>query len=387
MGYYKKCSGLHGEEYNSEKELCMAYGVKYKTYLYRKNTLNLSLEECLYGNNVRYKCVGPDGKEYHSEKDMCERNGIKYNTYMNRKKKGTSQKESLVDRSFRVYGLNGDVYMSVKDMCDSYDISVELYYSRKKSGMPLEKCLYNGRLEYGRKVVIDGVLYRSINQALEKYEIKKDDYYKAKRDYPNESIEKIFKVCKINKIIKILKNFGNLSSDITCGGEQHDNDKDKDIVENNIKGNNSGICVVDPETGLEYKSIRELIRKSGRNISPDLVCRRLRKGYTLEDALKEESVKSVLYDGVRYSGIKELLSEYNQVPCVYYKLKKDGWCEDACIHLRLDNKGRGKYKFIEVLGSVNTGSRYYWCKCSKCGNEECLNPDEMVDHTKICKNI
>ena len=66
---------------------------------------------------------------------------------------------------------------------------------------------------------------------------------------------------------------------------------------------------------------------------------------------------------------------------IYAEFKK------GCVkHPQLWVKKKGNYKGFETLFQWNEeGRTIYKCKCTKCGFESLLTPQEMIKHEKECK--
>lgn len=128
-----------GNEYDSLKALCSAYGIKECTFIRRKN-LGWSLEEIL--DKKGRKFVDDFGKSWNSVLDMCSHYDIPYVTYRKYYNQGYTLKQ-IIDQDYIdwVTDHNGNKYKSVSDMCEAYNVNISTYNSRLKKGWSQERAL------------------------------------------------------------------------------------------------------------------------------------------------------------------------------------------------------------------------------------------------------
>lgn len=94
-----------GNEYWSLKEMAKAYGISYSTFRQRRKrgwTLKETLTKPMMPSlGMRKQVRDHLGNEYESQKEMLEAYGVKYITYHNRLKIGMSVEEALTSPDMR----------------------------------------------------------------------------------------------------------------------------------------------------------------------------------------------------------------------------------------------------------------------------------------------
>ena len=137
MGNEKIVYDHKGNKFNTEKEMCEYWGVKYSTYKSRKKK-DYTLQECLEGKDIDY-IYDHKGNNFISERKMCKYWNINYSVYRRRKQLGWSLQECLEGRL--IYDHKGNKFNSEKEMCDYWGINYNVYHIRKQKGWILEECL------------------------------------------------------------------------------------------------------------------------------------------------------------------------------------------------------------------------------------------------------
>ena len=101
----RKVRDHRGNEYGSLKEMAKAYGVSYSTFKQRRKrgwTLKETLTKPMMPSlGMRKQVRDHLGNEYESQKEMLEAYGVKYITYHNRLKIGMSVEEALTSPDMR----------------------------------------------------------------------------------------------------------------------------------------------------------------------------------------------------------------------------------------------------------------------------------------------
>ncbi len=131
-------------------------------------------------NNMVYDHLG---NKFNTQKDMCTAYGIDGSTFRSRIKSGLSLEEALTrgfikPSSKECYDHLGNRYNSILEMCDAYGIDGSTFRSRIKSGLSLEEALTKGFIQPGSKECYDhlGNKYNSILEMCAKYNITDSAY-------------------------------------------------------------------------------------------------------------------------------------------------------------------------------------------------------------------
>jgi hypothetical protein len=101
-----------------------------------------------------HKVINFKNKSFNSIKELCDYYELKYDTFMKRQNRGwtleecilgrkTKQKPKIMDKTKRKSGIEyeGKFYKSQKDLCDTYGISFNTFRSRYHRGLTLDECL------------------------------------------------------------------------------------------------------------------------------------------------------------------------------------------------------------------------------------------------------
>lgn len=134
-----------GNGYSSKAEMCKAYGIS--LYMFKKRQADgMSLQETLelpVTKEVRFTYKDHVGVEYESLKEMCLAWGVSVHTYQKRISKGYTLERALTepDDAVAVTDHKGNTYPTIQSMCAAYGISLSLYFSRIKRGKSIAETL------------------------------------------------------------------------------------------------------------------------------------------------------------------------------------------------------------------------------------------------------
>ena len=158
--------------------LCKQYGVPRHLFLLRLKK-GWTVEEALQGKRKREDATDHLGNLFASKSEMCRHYGIKVPTYDARLQRGLSKEEALTSGWYaRKASPNGYVsdhlgnrYETLKEMCDTYGITFNNFYARTKAGDSLKEALTKPK--GARNLVVDhkGNRYASISEMCSKYGI------------------------------------------------------------------------------------------------------------------------------------------------------------------------------------------------------------------------
>ena len=388
----KKIIGPDGKEYDGIKSLSEAYECNYNTVRYRlKQGMSLkdalSKEKILSGHPGK-KIVGPDGKEYRSVRSLAKAYGCNYATVQQRLKKGMSLEDSLNKEKIpwrhtgkKMIGPDGKEYKSITDLVEKYGCNYNTVFSRIKRGLALEDVLSKERLlEHSGKKIIgpDGKEYKSITALAKAYGCNYDIVRRRlKKGFSVEDAISKSKFANKREVEKFVgpdgKEFKSLRA-LTKAYEYN-----YDTVRRRLK---KGISLEDALSkerisrkptdkkfiapdGKEYGSIKALAKAYGCNY--DTVQRRLKKGFSVEDAISKSKLlnankKIVGPDGKEYDSIKSLSKAYEcNYNIVRYRLKQGMSLEDALSKEKIPSGCPGKkiigpdgkeYKSIKALAKA-----------------------------------
>lgn len=138
-----------GNIFESEKDMCNYWNIKYETYKSRINR-GWSIEEALTTpiKAKHYNETKTDhlGNIFESEKDMCEYWDINYETYRARIKSGLTKEKALITPITITSTENytdheGTMFKNIKDMCKCWNISRSTYIKRINKGYSKEEAL------------------------------------------------------------------------------------------------------------------------------------------------------------------------------------------------------------------------------------------------------
>lgn len=162
-----------GNGYLSKAEMCKAYGIS--LYLFKKRQAEgMSLQESLElpaTKETKFTYKDHMGVEYESLKEMCLAWGVSVHTYQKRISKGFTLEKALTesDDTVAVTDHKGNTYPTIQSMCAAYGISLSLYFSRIKRGKSiaevLETPIEDNSVEYAGKT------YPSLKELAEAFNI------------------------------------------------------------------------------------------------------------------------------------------------------------------------------------------------------------------------
>ncbi len=172
-----------GNEFKTQKEMCIYYGIAPSTYC-RRIQRGWTLEEALIGKQIH---VEFNGKYHKSIDELCFLHGISRNTYRYRIKKGWTLDEILDGKKKTdnaIIDHLGKTYPSKKAMCESHGIKYNIYKGRISHGWSVEQALtikdtsHNPRKIKAKVSDPYGNLYDSIVQMCKAYGVSYRTYQK-----------------------------------------------------------------------------------------------------------------------------------------------------------------------------------------------------------------
>lgn len=174
-----------GHEFHSQKEMAEYWGVKYVTFLHRKNNLHWSVERSLTAdlNTNTEQVYDHLGNKYPSMSEMARHYGIGISTLAARlsvykwplEKALTTPIGPTGPKIRQVKDYEGTAYPSLKAMAEAYHLTPGTLSSRIRKGWPLKKALTTPTVKQGThsKPTRDhkGNLYPSKKAMAEAYHI------------------------------------------------------------------------------------------------------------------------------------------------------------------------------------------------------------------------
>lgn len=139
-----------GNEYNSVKELCAAYGVYPETYR-RRLKHGATLDQALAPDSAPTDpCRDHERRVFRSPKAMREHYGISKTAFNSRRKKGWTLEKTLTTpcQNHVEKDHDGRIYKNRKTMCGAYGVTVYMFNKRRALGWTLKEAL-TGELEPG----------------------------------------------------------------------------------------------------------------------------------------------------------------------------------------------------------------------------------------------
>ncbi len=340
-----------GNGYDNLDALCSHYEISLDTYKRRKDK-GYTLEQILTMPHEQHViCVDHFGNTYATIRDMCRFYHISPRTYSERIRRGWSIKDALTKdihkgSSIPIKDHKGKAYGSAKEMCRQYNMPYSVYNNRIKLGWDIKKILTTPIASKDGCYDHLGNFYNSIKEMCDKYKISLTAYYRrlnlgynlkailtspSKNDIVNGFViirlhsvksdgEPLF-VCKCKKC-------GQKSIFSIAETENHKCQEKLYLI---TKGTKCQEKAVFDHKGNKYTSEKEMCM--AYKVSLKTYRSRLRRGYSLEDALTAECRKRlttpknyVVYDhlGNQYDCLKEMLEFYNQSYSIYHRLIKNG---------------------------------------------------------------
>lgn len=180
-----------GHEFHSQKAMAEYWGVKYVTFMHRKNNLHWSVERSLTADlNTNTKLVYDHlGNPYPSMSAMARHYGLGISTLAARlsiykwplEKALTTPIGPTGPGARQVKDHKGKIYPSTKAMAEAYHISYASLQDRLRRGWPLEKALTTPMVKQGAnsKPAMDykGKIYPSKKAMAEAYNISPEVLY------------------------------------------------------------------------------------------------------------------------------------------------------------------------------------------------------------------
>lgn len=140
----KEVKDHEGNVYRSERDMCRKYNISISTYKSRIDK-GLSLKEALTNPQLDAKkifgiaCKDHMGNEYKSQREMCMAFNQDYGTFRYRISSGMSIQDALFHNEFIDH--NGKKYRSELEMCKAHNIDNSTYRYRRKEGFSVEEAL------------------------------------------------------------------------------------------------------------------------------------------------------------------------------------------------------------------------------------------------------
>lgn len=248
-----------GNEYPSMSKMLEHYGLTYVPFMYRLQVMKLSLEEALTRPTnsdlaTAIRCKDHLGNEFESKAAMCDYWHIPRTVFFRRQREGWSVEKSLTTpltsrcqhktQARMVHDHLGNEYSCIEEMCKAHNISKKQY-------------LINIRNNCSIKDALTTVTERGIT-----------------RDHLGREYASINEMCRAYNITKTV-----LRSRLELGWTL------KEILENPQKKYPNK--AVEDHLGNKFDSINEML--AHYNISHIKYMERLKRGYTLEEALSADA--------------------------------------------------------------------------------------------------
>jgi len=315
-----------GKRYRTIKDMCDDYGINPSTYALRRErgmTVKEALTTPLYSNerskyqNGRHKVTDHLGKEYSSVDKMCKAHGTTLHYYKKAMAEGKSVEEAL-EKPVRknvghiVYDHLGNMYYSKKEMCEAYGISFDAFSARRRKGMSLE-------------------------EALTKKPFLKD---------PEDAIDTLGNVFK-NKTAMCM----HYGIPLTTYDRRLERgwSKEEALGLKERKRASFGNTVIKDHLGNEYSSKKKMCEHYG--ISVYTFKDRIKKGMSLEDALKKE--KRICEDpfGKTFQNKTEMCEFYGVRFHTYEARLRSGWTQEEALEITKRTDGRTVRPCTDPLGN------------------------------------
>lgn len=346
-----------GKRYNSYSELAKSYNIKPDTFR-RRLRKGMSIEEAIvYGN--RYKVI-VFGKEYNNDKEVAEEYNIPLKTLRNRVYSGMSIEDAV---SFKyqngkkvvAYGIE---YDSLGDCARAHHINEGTFRSRVQSGLSPEEAIEfkKGTKTFKDRITILGVEYYNLRDACDKNKISYSKVMQMKNS-ADLSLDDIFselkklgdynkKSYRVRVIVNgvIYKSISDCCKKLNISvGALYSYAREKecnvvDIIEeyyNNVVCADNSVIV----EGVKYKDIKEACK--AYNILYDTYLSRVNKiGMSMEEALKKPCRDRffISIEGKDYYSVQDLCDNYGVTRQNYYHRLRSGWSIEEALGIISKNK-------------------------------------------------
>ena len=144
------CTDHLGNQYNSQAEMAIAYGLNPALYFSRKQN-GWDIEQILTApTHKRRKGTTFDfkGVTYESNKVFCEKHGLNYQVFSRRINSGMTIEDAFkAGRADKLRSVNkavdhnGKKYANIDEMCEAYGVNIQTYKYRREHGWDVEQAL------------------------------------------------------------------------------------------------------------------------------------------------------------------------------------------------------------------------------------------------------
>ncbi len=346
-----------GNEYKTKKEMCKHYGISVGAYNYRIKKGYTVKDALTKDYNKQFEVCDHLENKYKNINEMSKTHKIKSSTTRRRLNAGLSPKEALVKKEYTDH--LGNKYDSETEMCKTYGITLSLFGSRKRAGWPLKDCLT----------------------------------LPSKKKYKDQEIAEA-----ANQV------------GMSYSGFRKRLDKGMNIDEALALGGNTFNQKIVDHLGNTYDNLDEMCKAYG--IIRRLYRQRERAGWSKE---------KILTTPIRYNSLKIHEGKLNLINKWYnnesgLKVKITKWrsitdisveFEDGSVIEKCDSRWLGTLQHPDLKTSKNNGYKgffkgfktkhiftdksapnwiaTYECECTLCGLKDIMTPQQMMEHSKICK--
>lgn len=158
--------------------MCRTYNKNEATVITRLRkgwSLEKALTEQVKNSSTKIKCKDHLGNSYSSFSEMCRAYNKSMNVVKHRMERGYSLKDALTKEYSTICVEKeckdhlGNTYKSFKQMCEIYNKSVHTVFNRLNMGWSLEEALTKEIEVIRKSIVVFGIRYDSINEAVIKH--------------------------------------------------------------------------------------------------------------------------------------------------------------------------------------------------------------------------
>jgi hypothetical protein len=352
-----------GNEFKSKKEMCKHYNINVGTFNHRISK-GCSLEEALTNNNNYQRYVVDHlGNEFRSKKEMCKHYGIGYGVFSQRIDKGWELERALTTGTTGTSGQEycidhlGNKWKTKKEMIKHYGINCKTYYCRIEKGWTLKDAL---TIKAGEKLGAMkrckdhlGNEFKSVDEMCRYYSIS----YRAFRG-------RIDKGWSLEKALTAEVNSRGPSRIVDYLGNEYSSRAEMCMAYNILPDTfaariKKGWSVEDALTkpvihrfkkdkkwidhkGREFNSFSEMCYYNGTTVTRVRV--RLRQGQTMEQALSAYKVQD--HTGKEFGNIRQMAEYYGlSSDVLYYRLHK-GWDLERALTENIHSEHSYPYKVL-----------------------------------------
>ena len=252
-----------------------------------------------------------EGKKY-SKKELANKFGIKYGTFITKLSRGWTLEE--IKNGYRQNGcsieIDGIIYKTKKEACDKLNLNYRQLNNKinnKQCGIEIDGIIYKTKKEACDKLNLN---YRQLNNKINNKQVNDKIQYTINGNtfYSKKEIADFYHI-----------NYHSFLNKLSLGWTIYQ-----------IVG------VESPPNKIDLNEINLEELSSINNIDKNIIISRLKKGYTLEKAIKpiDKQKSSIICDNKLFYSITEMAKFYNVPVKLIYNRLSIGWTPEEAVEIK-----------------------------------------------------